>query len=163
MANLLWRNPERRPAATEHPFTSLQSAMNTLFDDFFTTPPLGVRTLPSTRAAMTEFNPRIDVRESANEITVAAELPGLSDKDVHITLDRDYLTIKGEKKFEKEGDENDRQYIERSYGSFMRTIPLTTEVDRERVEATFRNGVLKVALKKTAAAQNEPRRITIKG
>lgn len=142
-------------------FSGLQNAMNSLFDDFFDISDNSTfnRNLPK---AIRDFQPRVDVRDNTKKIEITAELPGVEEKDVHLTVDKDYVRIKGEKRFEKEGDENDRHYVERSYGSFERLIPLSTEIDREKTEAQFKNGILRVTLPKVAGGTNEPRRITIK-
>jgi HSP20 family protein len=100
----------------------------------------------------TEFSPRVDVRDSKKEILVSAELPGMDEKDIHVILNDDRLTIKGEKRVEREGGDSDRHYVERSYGSFSRTIPLPASVERDKCEASFKNGVLKVTLQKTKEA-----------
>lgn len=100
----------------------------------------------------TEFSPRVDVRDSKKEILVSAELPGMDEKDIHVILNDDRLTIKGEKKAEREGGDAERYYVERSYGAFSRTIPLPASVERDKCEATFKNGVLRVTLHKTKEA-----------
>lgn len=165
MTNFIWKRPERALSTLrDEPFTNLQKAMNGLFDDFFNTDLF--TTSPTWRKAVQEaqiFQPKVNVRDSADKVEVTAELPGVDEKDIHLTVDKEYFRIKGEKRFEKEGNEDDRHYIERHYGSFERVIPLSAEVDREKTEASFKNGVLKVTLPKLAAHKNEPRRITIKG
>ena len=110
----------------------------------------------------TEFTPRVDVRDSKKEILVSAELPGMEEKDVHVILNDDRLTIKGEKRAEREGGDADRHYVERSYGAFSRTIPLPASVDRDKCEATFKNGVLKVTLQKTKEALAPGHEIPVK-
>jgi len=162
MSKHLWKRPERSLSPFgDETFMGLQSAMNSLFEDFFNTSD-GLISGRSAAKAMKEFQPRVNIRDAAGKIEVTAELPGVEEKDVHLTIDKDFLRIKGEKHFEKEGDENDRHYVERSYGSFERTIPLSVEIDREKTDATFKNGILKVTLPKVAGGTNEPRRISIK-
>ncbi|MEW6117366.1 MAG: Hsp20/alpha crystallin family protein [Nitrospirota bacterium] len=141
----------------DDPFTMLQREMNDLFDNFFRSfdiAPFGSR--------MGEFTPRVDVSETDKEIKVSAELPGMDEKDIEVTLNKDSLTIKGEKKEEKEDKGKDYYRMERSYGSFSRTIPLPLEVETDRAEATFKKGVLTVTLPKTAKAIKETKKIAIK-
>ena len=144
----------------EEKFLDFRSQMNRLFDDFFEgsfglSPFLGDPTL--TRNVI----PRLDVSETEKEITISAELPGMEPEDIHISLDRNALTISGEKRAEKE-EKGERYYrVERSYGSFNRSIPLPKEVDANKIDATFKRGVLRVKLPKSKTAQEESKRITI--
>ena len=106
--------------------------------------------------------PELDVRENANAITVEAELPGVEEKDVTVTLANGVLTIKGEKRSEKE-EKSDSYYLaERSFGSFERSVRLPDTVDETKVEAKFDKGVLKVTATKKPEAAKAERRIEIK-
>jgi HSP20 family protein len=107
--------------------------------------------------------PRIDVRETAKEIRVTAELPGMEEKDLEVSLLDGALTIKGEKSEEHEEEKGDVHRSERQYGMFQRTIPLPSEVDAEKVNARFKKGVLKITLPKTKEAQSNRRVIQIEG
>ena len=109
-----------------------------------------------------EFSPRVNVTEREKEFEVTAELPGLTENEIDITLDRDALTLKGEKKQESE-DKGDSYYrMERSYGRFSRTIPLPGNViDKDNVEAEFKNGVLTIVLPKLEEALPVSRRIAV--
>jgi HSP20 family protein len=136
-----------------------QREMNRLFDDFFRAPtPFGGSQWP-VGAAM----PRIDVEESDSEYRVSAELPGIDEKDVNLTLTDNVLTISGEKKAEREEKDKNYYLSERSFGSFRRAIPLPTDVDQDKVEAHFKNGVLTVHLPKSPEAETKTRRIEVKG
>ena len=106
--------------------------------------------------------PTLDLNETALAYTVTAELPGIDDKDVEVTLRDNTLIIRGEKRDERGGEESDRVYIERSYGRFERTIPFDTEVDADLVQASARNGVLTVTLPKNPQAHDKTRRIEVK-
>lgn len=157
----------RREEEQEHPAYSLQREMNRLFDDFFRSwdEPLMNRSF-----AMSPFStyeqgavaPRIDVHETEKELRISAELPGLTEKDIDVSLSKDMLTIKGEKKQEHEENIKGWYRMERSYGSFTRSIPLPCEVDQEHCSASFKNGVLTVSLSKSLQAQSTIRSISIK-
>jgi len=139
------------------PFSFLRQEMNRLFDDFnrgFSLEPF--------ESKFAGFSPRVDVSETDKEIKITAELPGMDDKDIDISLNKDTLTIKGEKREEKEDKGKDYYRAERSYGSFSRTIPLPAEIDTDKVKAEFKKGVLTVTMPKTAEAIKETKKIPIK-
>ena len=94
------------------------------------------------------------------EIKVTAEVPGMEDKDIEVLLDDGVLTLRGEKRSETE--DKDRQFSERYYGRFERRIPLAYEIEKDKADARFKNGVLSVTLPKTAKAQSQAKRIEIK-
>lgn len=144
----------------EDPFYALQSNMNRLFDDFFGD--FGMTPFGHWGEQTRLFQPQIDISESDTAITVTAELPGLMDEDVEISLDRDVLTISGEKKEEKEEKDKNYYHVERSYGAFRRQIPLSAEVVADKVEATFKNGVLTIDLPKSPDAQKRVKHIAVK-
>jgi HSP20 family protein len=100
------------------------------------------------------FSPSVDVSETDKDVCVTVELPGMDEKDIDLAIAENALTIKGEKKTEKEEKNEGRYHIERSYGSFQRRIMLPCEVNTDKTKATFKKGVLKVTLPKTAKAQN---------
>jgi len=108
------------------------------------------------------FVPQVDVVDSEKEIKVSVELPGLDEKDIEVTLTREALTIKGEKKEEKEEKGKNYYRSERSYGSFTRTIPLPVDVDAEKAGASFKKGVLMVKLPKTKQVISETKKVTVK-
>jgi HSP20 family protein len=114
-----------------------------------------------------EFWPRVDVSETDKEMRVTAELPGVDQKDVEVTLSGDQLTIKGEKKAETEEkkEEKGRAFhrVERSYGSFQRSMRIPYEVDPEKVEAAFKDGILTLTLPKPPEVQKKTKKIEIKG
>lgn len=109
-------------------------------------------------------NASMDVSETDKEIRIKAELPGVAEQDIDVTLDDDVLIIRGEKKFERpQGAEKENfHFIERSYGRFRRSLRLPTSVDPEQVKAKFENGVLTVTLPKTVQ-QERSRKIQIQG
>lgn len=147
----LWRRSEtplRR--AEEGPFFALHREMNRMFDDFFRD--FDLSPLDNGRG-MSVFTPAVDVREDDKEVIVKAELPGMEEKDVEVSLDANGLTIKGEKKEEKE--ESGKGYVRREarYGSFRRTIPLPEGLNLDKVEAAFKKGVLTVTLPRLEEAK----------
>ena len=105
--------------------------------------------------------PQIDVSETAKEIRVTAELPGMEEKDLEVSLVEGALTIRGEKSEEHEEDKGDVHRSERQYGMFERTIRLPSEVDADKVKASFKKGVLKITLPKTKEAQSNRRVIPV--
>ena len=105
--------------------------------------------------------PHVDVNETGKEIRVTAELPGMEEKDLEVSLVEGALTIKGEKSEEHEEEKGDVHRSERQYGMFERTIPLPSEVDVDKVKASFKKGVLKITLPKTKEAQSNRRVIPV--
>jgi HSP20 family protein len=141
----------------DNPFAMMQREMNQLFDSFTRNWGLGTLSEP-----YGSFTPRMDVTEDARTFTVTAELPGMSDKDIDLSLSGDMLFIRGEKKEEKEDKGRNYYYSERSYGSFNRSIPLPQQVDADKVSASFKKGVLTITLPKTGAAMDELKKISVK-
>lgn len=103
-----------------------------------------------------------DVAETDNAYEITLELPGIDEKDVEVSVTDDIVTIKGEKKVEKETKDKDRHVTERSYGAFRREFRVPASVDQDRVDASFSKGVLTVSLPKTEEAQSKPRKIEVK-
>jgi HSP20 family protein len=110
----------------------------------------------------TLVTPRLDAAEDDRAFRISVELPGMSDKDVAVTVDNRVLTIRGEKKEEQEKKDKDVYRRERAYGSFRRTIELPTEVDSAKIEAKFKDGVLTIELPKAKAAQERVKQIPVK-
>lgn len=96
-----------------------------------------------------EWMPSVDFSETAKEIIVNAEIPGVEAKEIDVNLKGNVLTIKGERKREHEEKEENFHRIERSYGSFYRSLRLPAEVDREKIKATYKKGVLRITMPKT--------------
>jgi HSP20 family protein len=141
----------------ESPFALLRREMDSLFDNFFR----GFDTQPF-ESRFGGFAPKVDVVENDKEIRISAELPGMDEKDIDVSLQSDMLTIKGEKKEEREDKGKDYYRMERSYGSFSRTIPLPVEVETDKAEAKFKKGVLSITLPKSARAVAETKKIAVK-
>lgn len=106
--------------------------------------------------------PRADLSESDKAFEMTIELPGVEEKDIDISLAGDMLTVKGEKKAESEKKEADFHVVERSYGRFERSVRLPCPIDEDKIDAVFRNGVLKVTLPKAPDAQTMTKKIAIK-
>ena len=149
----LFRDSERDP------FLSLHREVNRLFDDVFRGFDGG---LPSVgRASAFGGNwPSVEISDNDKEIRVTAEVPGMEEKDIEVLLDDGVLTLRGEKRSETE--DKDRQFSERYYGRFERRIPIGYEIEEDRIDARFKNGVLSVILPKTPKAQSQAKRIAIK-
>jgi HSP20 family protein len=147
-----------------HPFLALHREMNRLFDEAFRgfgLPSWADDRDGSARHGFAGRNfgwPSVEVEDGEKAITVRAELPGLEQKDVEIALENGALVIRGEKKHE--ASDETRLWSERYYGRFERHIPVE-DVEEEKAEASFRNGVLTVTLPKSPAAQKNVRRIAI--
>jgi HSP20 family protein len=107
-----------------------------------------------------DWMPAVDIKESDEALTLYAEIPGLSKDDVSITLEKNVLTISGERKFEKDVEKENFHRIERAYGSFSRSFSLPANVQTDKVDASFGDGVLTVILPKSEGAK--PRQIEIK-
>ena len=123
------------------PFRDLQREMNRLFDEFFGDFPLAERG-GGAGWASAGFVPRVDVSETDAEVRVSAELPGMDEKDVAVELQDDVLTIRGEKKTEREGKGKSWFCREQSWGTFRRSIALPAGVDAAKAKAEFKKGVL---------------------
>lgn len=105
--------------------------------------------------------PALEMKENDSEVTVRAELPGIDPKEVDVSLERGYLTIKGEKKQEKKQEKENYLHVETSYGSFSRTIPVPADIDPDKVRAGYKKGVLTITMPKKETAK--PRRVEISG
>lgn len=138
---------ERGVAGSANPFMSLQREIDRLFEDFTH----GFPAFAGNGAG--KLLPSMDVTETDKEIEITAELPGLEEKDVQINVADNLLTIRGEKKAEKEETDKNYRLIERSYGSFERTLELPDGVDADAIKASIAKGVLKVTVPKPAPAQ----------
>jgi HSP20 family protein len=135
------------------PFIALHREMNRVFDGFFRDFNIG---MPARGAGWGAW-PNVEVSDAGSEMKVVAELPGLEQNDVELSLDDGVLTIKGEKKSETNG----ALYSERWHGQFQRSLQLGPDVDPDKVNATFKNGVLTITLAKRPETQRQVKRIQI--
>ncbi|MGC8764787.1 MAG: Hsp20/alpha crystallin family protein [Brevinematia bacterium] len=113
-------------------------------DDFFTT-----------ELVKSDFEPRVDVYEKDNQIVVKADVPGINEKDLSVELEGNVLTISGKKEEEKEVKEKNYHRIERSYGSFCRSITLPEGIESDKVSAEYKKGVLTINIPKSKAAETK--------
>ncbi len=132
---------------------TLQREMNRLFQDF------GTR--GESELATTSFVPAVDVYEDEHNITLKLEVPGIEQKDLDIRVENNTLTVRGERKFDKEEKEENFHRIERRYGSFVRSFTLPSTVDAENVNADYENGVLKIRLAKREEAKPKQIKVNI--
>jgi HSP20 family protein len=152
------------PRVPADPWQVFRSEFDRLFDRF-----AGFG-LPSMRrmfemAPPTEFAfnvPAVDVTEDDKAYKIAAELPGLAEKDIEVSVSGDVITLKGEKRQEKEEKNKNWYLCERAYGSFERSFELPANVDRDKIVAEFSKGVLTVTLPKSAEAQKQQKKIEVK-
>jgi HSP20 family protein len=141
---------------------SFQRAMNRLFDDFFR----GWGIEPAWHFGERElaplaFTPRVNVTESDKEVKVSADLPGLEEKDVSVEVDEGNLTIRGERKEEKEEKGKSWYRREQTFGSFHRVLPLSSSVESGKAKARFKNGVLTVTIPKREGEKSKRKEIKI--
>ena len=157
-----------RPLATRaqdvvDPFNMLRRDINRVFGDFLSDWTRPDRILSMLDRQMGSFMPEIDVRETDKEFQVRADLPGMDEKDLEVTLVNGALSIKGEKREEHEEDKGNTYHSERRYGAFERLIPLSSDIDGNKAKASFKKGVLKIALPKTESARSNRKTIPIDG
>jgi HSP20 family protein len=147
-----------RREGEDDPVRTMQQSIDRIFDDFwrrFDLPMLGDD--GSARAVV----PRVDVRETDQEVEVVAELPGMNEEDVDVSVAQGMLTIRGEKKSEREQEGDGYVLRERSFGRVERIVPLPEGLDVDAAKATFKNGVLTVTIPKTAETQRAAKRIAV--
>jgi len=129
---------------------SLQSRVNALFHDFND---------GESSTTTASFIPAVDVYEDEKKVVLKLEVPGIEEKDLDVRVENNTLTVKGERKFDKEEKEENFHRIERRYGSFYRAFTLPTTVDTEHIDAAYNAGILKLELKKKPEAQ--PKQIKV--
>jgi len=136
-------------------FVGVQRDINRLFDNFFHSGSPVEETM-----AASYFAPAVDIAEQENEYVVKVELPGVTKDDVKISVESSTLTIKGEKKQDKEEKSKDFHRVERSYGSFQRSFTLPSTVKNDKIDAVFNNGILTITMPKSEEAK--PKLIEVK-
>ncbi len=162
-----------KSAVGAYPMLALRDQMDRLFDDFmkdWRMPSLmpslsrdvfGLAPFEMPAWGQGAVDVRFDVTDTDDAIEITAELPGIDEKDVELSVADGVLTVKGEKKSEKETKERDYYLSERRYGSFSRAMRVPDSVDQDKVKASFDNGVLSIVLPKRAEAKVKKRKIAI--
>ncbi len=154
-----WRSHVlKEKLSEENPFAAMHQEMDRMLASFFD---------EDRWPALSSGNRMVvrwDVAETDDAVKISADLPGLTEKDIDVTIADGVLTIKGERKTEEESDDKDKHYhrVERSYGSFERAMSLPTNVDETRIAAGFKNGVLKLTLPKKPEAKKKTKKIQVK-
>ncbi len=152
MALVRW-NPSRELASFPSDIFNIQQEINRMFDNFF-------RGWKEEDTSLSTWAPAVDIAEQNDAYVVKVELPGVNKDDVKVTLENNVLTIRGEKKLEKEIKKEDYHRIERSYGSFNRSFTLPSTVKSDKIDASYKDGVLTITLPK--AEEAKPKQIDVK-
>ena len=139
---------------SDTPFAQLRKEMDQALESFF-----GRNKLPAQGESF--LSPSIDVTENDASIVLTAELPGIAEEDIDISIQNGMLSLKGEKKMEKKDDKDNYHVVERRYGSFQRSMRLPPSVDEAAVAARFDKGVLTVTMPKKPGAAPAERKIAI--
>lgn len=113
----------------------------------------------SSESALTTWAPAVDIHETENELVLKADLPGIDEKDLDIRIENNTLTVRGERKFEKQVNEDNYLRVERSYGSFSRSFSLPNTINTEAIHAEYKNGVLTVQMPKRA--ESKPKQVKV--
>lgn len=139
-------------------FTSLQRQMNRLFDNFF-------RTTPSMRfeesLSTWEFGPPVDIIEDDQKLTFKVEAPEIDEKDIKVEIENNVLTVRGERKFEKDIKEENFRRMERHYGAFSRSFTLPGTVDPDKIEANYAHGILAIKMPKRPGAKAKQIKVNV--
>lgn len=139
------------------PVRDIQTEVNRLFDSFFGRPV----TLAGALGAERLWAPVADMYETKDDLVVSLEVPGVREKDVTVSITGDLLTVKGERKFEREIKDESYHRLERAFGKFERTIQLPMPVQSDKVKATYRDGVLEIRLPKVEEVKPKEIKIDI--
>jgi HSP20 family protein len=142
---------------THREFSTLQDRVNRIFRESYS--PEG----PGDALTTANFAPRVDVYEDEHNITLKIDVPGIDEKDVHVSIENNTLTVRGERTLEKEEKEENFQRVERQYGSFTRSFTLPNSVDPEQVSADYNKGVLKIRVAKKAEAKPKQIKVNVDG
>ena len=143
------------------PFPQLRRNIDDMFDRFLGDWSGGMNLVDQPFGTLGRFMPEVDLTETSKEIRLTADLPGREEKDLEVSFLDGAITVKGEKRQEHQEGEGGVYRCERQYGVFERTIPLPSEIDPDKVQASFKNGVLKVTLPKTKEAQPNRKMIPV--
>ena len=156
------RDKDDAPKTSEdgkNALVTMQRDINRMFDDFWSRVE---QPFANGKGWLGVFGPSTDVAEAGEEVEVSIELPGMDEKDIDVSISGDTLSIRGEKKAEREEKKSGYYLSERSYGAFYRTVPLPPGVDGDKASAEFKRGVLTIRLPKTPEAQSRIKKIDVK-
>lgn len=142
------------------PFAEMRAEMDRLFDNFLGRGFFGRPALFS-RAGASAVAPDVDIRENDKEIILEAELPGIDEKDIEVVVRNGVLSLKGQKRLERDEKKDTYHVVERSYGSFERSFELPDSIDEDQIKADFNKGVLRVVVPKRAEAVKAAKTIPI--
>lgn len=160
------KNNGGTPAPVASPFNALRREIDRLFDGFSVWRPFERNVFdllaPSADGTTAMITPAVEATEKPDAYEITVELPGLDEKDVHVDVADGTLTIKGEKRAESERKDKDYHMSERSYGSFVRSFRVPSNVDSEKIAAAFAKGVLSVRLPKAPKPQPSVQKIEVK-
>lgn len=165
------QTPAPASAEQRHPLLALREEMDRLYDDFFSGFPLMPfgrrRPMAEPRGPLPGFfganaAPSVDVVERDYEYCITAELPGMEEKDMELSVANGILTLKGEKKQEREEKKEDYYVSERRFGSVQRSFRMPENADLDKIEARFKNGVLTIVLPKNPATAQATKKIAVK-
>ena len=131
----------------QNPISMWQNEMNNLFNKF--------------DFGSIDSLPKVEIKRHAKSISILAEVPGMTEKDINVTLKDNVLVLEGERKSESTEEENDYSFSEFSYGSFYRTIPLDEDVNPDSVKASYKDGILKVELEKLKESSHKSKKIPV--
>jgi len=165
---LPWKREDGKRLAVRRPENSVDDLydrfihdnMERMFDEFLADP-FSLGSARGTDLFNGSFVPRVDVSENDRQVTVKAEVPGLDENDLQVSISKGVLIIYGEKRAEREEKDSRYHRIERAYGSFRRAIEMPCEVDEDNITATFNKGVLKVVLPRSTRPEVLGRRIVV--
>jgi HSP20 family protein len=147
------------------PFSQIRQEIDRVFESAFSGfgfPSTGFGRELTPMAQRDWLKPTLDVGASDKEYTISVELPGVDEKEIQLELSNNTLKIKGEKKQEKEEKEKNYYRMERSYGSFQRVLSLPEDADQEKINATYKNGIMEIAIPRKASQKTETKKIEIK-
>ncbi len=154
----------RLPSRIQDPFQSFRTEIDRLFDNFLGG---GFQSLTGLRQGLPSapqmMAPTMDVKENEKEIVVKADMPGMDEKDINLTIHNGVLSLRGEKKSEHTDERENYHVMERGYGSFQRSIRLPETIDEDKAEARFDKGVLTITLPKRPEMVSAQKKIEIKG
>lgn len=152
MAIVKWRGKEWDPFQE---LRDLEKGLNRFFDTSYDF-------LPQKLSKEAVWSPSLDISEDKNHVTIKADLPGVKQSDIDISVDNNILTIQGQRKHEEEHKDKKHHSLERFYGSFTRSLSLPAYVDADKIKASYKDGVLEVAMPKKEGAKSKQVKVEVK-